>query len=299
MAQRTAGRTSASRTPTAQDARRGSGRTGGPTTTPARSRPADRGGAGRPVPRPPARVRARRWFAGLDPWRRVLLALAALAVVAVVVALVVSLTRGTSSAPDEGFVVDPARVAELEAAEEARDADNLVASIEHAQHVQTELVPVLHGLHAVLPVDGSTAVPADPAEIAEWRATVDGLVAETESLQSGSSEHNIVRNGMLTSLQLVGDSLDAVRLATAAGTSDPTATTDLYALAGELRTRAVDTWGLAAIQLDLRSTTGGQGHVHVFLPVHPDDSLDGGLDLGHDGGPGDGHDHDDEDAHDD
>jgi len=236
---------------------------------------------------------------GLDPWRRVLLALAALAVVAVVVALVVSLTRGTSSAPDEGFVVDPARVAELEAAEEARDADNLVASIEHAQHVQTELVPVLHGLHAVLPVDGSTAVPADPAEIAEWRATVDGLVAETESLQSGSSEHNIVRNGMLTSLRLVGDTLDAVGLATAAGTSDPTAATDLYALAGDLRTRAVDTWGLAAIQLDLRSTAGGQGHVHVFLPVHPDDSLDGGLDLGHDGGPGDGHDHDDEDAHDD
>ncbi|ARU50370.1 hypothetical protein CBR64_01470 [Cellulosimicrobium cellulans] len=294
MAQRTAGRTSATRTPAARDARKGSGRTGGPTTTPARSRPADRGGAGRPEPRPPARVRARRWFAGLDPWRRVLLALAALAVVAVVVALAVSLTRGTSSAPDEGFVVDPARVAELEAAEEARDADNLVASIEHAEHVQTELVPVLHGLHAVLPVDGSTAVPADPAEIAEWRATVDGLVAETESLQSGSSEHNIVRNGMLTSLQLVGDTLDAVGLAAAADANDPTTATDLYALAGELRTRAVDTWGLAAIQLDLRSTAGGQGHVHVFLPVHPDDSLDGGMDLGHEGGSAD-----DEDAHED
>jgi hypothetical protein len=224
----------------------------------------------------------------------VLLALAALAVVAVVVALVVVLTREAPGTADEGFAVDPARVAELEAAEEARDADNLVASIEHAEHVQTELVPVLHGLHAVLPVDGSSAVPADPAEVAEWRATVDGLVAETESLQSGSSEHNIVRNGMLTSLQLVGDTLDAVGLAAAADASDPTAASDLYALAGDLRTRAVDAWGLAAIQLDLRSTAGGQGHVHVFLPVHPDDSLDGGRDLGHEGGPAD-----DEDAHDD
>jgi hypothetical protein len=223
----------------------------------------------------------------------VLLALASLAVVAVVVALVVALTREAPAATDDGFAVDPARVAELEAAEEARDADNLVASIEHAQHVQTELVPVLHGLHAVLPVDGSTAVPADPADIAEWRATVDGLVAETESLQSGSSEHNIVRNGMLTSLQLVGDTLDAVGLATSADASDPTAAADLYALAGELRTRAVDAWGLAAIQLDLRSTSGGQGHVHVFLPVHPDDSLDGGMDLGHEGGSAD------EDAHED
>ena len=293
MAQRTSARTPTTRTP-AGGARKGSDRTGGPTTTPARSRPADRGGAGRPEPRPPARVRARRWFAGLDPWRRVLLALAALAVVAVTVALVVALTREAPAANDEGFAVDPARVAELEAAEEARDADNLVASIEHAEHVQTELVPVLHGLHAVLPVDGSTAVPADPADIAEWRATVDGLVAETESLQSGSSEHNIVRNGMLTSLQLVGDTLDAVGLATSADASDPTAAADLYALAGELRTRAVDAWGLAAIQLDLRSTAGGQGHVHVFLPVHPDDSLDGGMDLGHEGGPTD-----DEDAHED
>ncbi|QJW36253.1 hypothetical protein [Cellulosimicrobium protaetiae] len=229
---------------------------------------------------------------GLDPWRRVLLVLAALAVVAVVVALVVVLTRETPAATDDGFAVDPARIAELEAAEEARDAENLVASIDHARHVQAELVPVLHGLHAVLPVDGSSAVPADPADVAEWRATVDGLVAETEALQSGSSEHNIVRNGMLTSLQLVGDTLDAVDLAAAADTSDPTAAPDLYALAGELRTRAVDTWGLAAIQLDLRSTTGGQGHVHVFLPVHPDDSLDGGMDLGHEGGPAD-----DEDAH--
>lgn len=291
MAQRTAARTPAARTPAAKSARKGSGRAGGPTTS-ARSRPADRGGAGRPEPRPPARVRARRWFAGLDPWRRVLLVLAALAVVAVVVALVVSLTRGTSSAPDEGFAVDPARVAELEAAEEARDADNLVASIEHAEHVQAELVPVLHGLHAVLPVDGSTAVPADADDVAAWRATVDALVAETESLDSGSSEHNIVRNGILTSLQLVGDTLDAVGLAAAADASDPTAAPDLYALAGELRTRAVDTWGLAAIQLDLRATSGGRGHVHVFLPVHPDDSLDGGLDLGHDGGEDTHDDHD-------
>ncbi|MDF9876216.1 hypothetical protein [Cellulosimicrobium cellulans] len=293
MAQRTSARTPTTRTPTG-GARKGSGRTDGPTTTSARSRPADRGGAGRPEPRPPARVRARRWFVGLDPWRRALLVLGVLALAAVVTVIVVLLTtREGPSVTEDGFAVDPARVAELEAAEEARDADNLVASIEHARHVQDELVPVLHGLHAVLPVDGSSAVPADPADVADWRATVDGLVAETESLQSGSSEHNIVRNGMLTSLQLVGDTLDAVGLAAAADASDPTAASDLYALAGDLRTRAVDAWGLAAIQLDLRSTAGGQGHVHVFLPVHPDDSLDGGMDLGHEGGSAD------EDAHED
>lgn len=294
MAQRTSARTPTTRTP-AGGSRKGSGRTGGPTT-PARSRPADRGGAGRPEPRPPVRVRARRWFVGLDPWRRVLLVVGALALVAVAVAAVVGLTRGGAAADDGGFAVDPARVAELEAAEEARDAENLVASIDHARYLQTELVPVLHGLHAVLPVDGSSAVPADPADVAAWHATVDGLVAETEALASGSSEHNIVRNGMLTSLELVGDALDAVGLAASA---DPAAAPDLYALAGDLRTRAVETWGLAAVQLDLRSTAGSQGHVHVFLPVHPDDSLDGGLGLGHTGGDEGGHEGaDGEDAHD-
>jgi len=230
-------------------------------------------------------VRVHRWFAGLDAWRRALVVLGGLAVVAVVVALVVTLTRPAPGTTDAGFVVDPARVAELEAAEEARDAENLVASIDHARHLQDELVPVLHGLHAGLPVDGSTAVPADAAEVRAWRETVDGLIAETESLASGSSEHNIVRNGMLTSVELLGDTLDAVELASRA---DAGTAQDLYALAGELRTRAVETWGLAAIQLDLRSTSGGEGHVHVFLPVHPDDSLDGGLDV-----PGDeeAHDH--------
>jgi hypothetical protein len=272
---------------------RGGGRARPPVPPSARSRPSDRGGAGHPEPRPPAHVRVRRWLVGLDTWRRALLVLGALAVVAVVVALVVTLTRGAAGEPgtaeDPGFAVDPARVAELEAAEEARDADNLVASIDHARHLQSELVPVLHGLHAVLPVDGSTAAPPDATDVAAWRATVDGLVAETESLASGSSEHNIVRNGMLTSLQLVGDSVDAVGLAAAA---DAGSAQDLYALAGDLRTRAVDTWGIAATQLDLRAIAGDQGHVHVFLPLHPDDSLDGGLDVpGGEGGAEDVHDH--------
>ncbi|WP_171905330.1 hypothetical protein [Cellulosimicrobium cellulans] len=244
----------------------------------------------------------RRWLQALDARGWALLAAAAFAVVVVGVVLVVALTRGGDEPADGGFAVDPARVAELEAAEAARDAENLTASIEHARTLQGELVPVMHALHAVLPVDGTTATPPTAEEVATWRDTLDGLVADTEALASGSSEHNIVRNGMLTSLELLGDAVDAVDLARAA---DASTAPDLYALAGELRTRAVDTWGLAAIQLDLRATSGGQGHVHVFLPVHPDDALDGGLDAhldeppgehsdeqsGEEHAPGDGHDH--------
>ena len=269
-------------------ARPAASRTGGGTRTtssPARTRPSDRGGAGRPEPRPPARVRARRWLQGAGPRGWALLAAALVAVAVLVTVLVVALTRGGGDDGAEGaFAVDPARVAELEAAEEARDAENLVASIEHARHLQDELVPVLHELHAVLPVDGTTAATPTADQVAGWRGTLDALTAETQSLASGSSEHNIVRNGMLTSVELLGDAVDAVDLAREA---DAATAPELVALAGELRTRAVDTWGIAAIQLDLRSTSGGQGHVHVFLPVHPTDSLDGGMDL-----PGGEADHD-------
>ncbi|WP_191829740.1 hypothetical protein [Cellulosimicrobium arenosum] len=221
---------------------------------------------------------------------RVLLLLTALVVVVAGVALVVGLARddGVDDA-SEGLAVDPARVAELEAAEVAHDAENLTASIEHAQHVQAELVPVLDALHGVLPVDGTTPVAPAAEDVAAWRATLDTLTSETQSLPSGSSEHNIVRNGMLTSVELLGDTVDAVDLARVA---DASSAPGLYALAGDLRTRAVDTWGLAAVQLDLRATAAGQGHVHVFLPVHPDDALDGGLGThGEQDDPGTDHDH--------
>ncbi|WP_454043301.1 hypothetical protein [Cellulosimicrobium sp. Marseille-Q8652] len=232
----------------------------------------------------------RRWLQGAGPRGWALLAAGAVAVAVVVVVLVVALTRGGGDETDDGgFAVDPARVAELEAAEVERDAENLTASIEHARHVQTELVPVLHDLHAALPVDGTTATPPTAEDVASWRAQLDVLTGETENLASGTSEHNIVRNGMLTSLELLGDTVDAVDLARSAGAS---AAPDLYALAGELRSRAVDTWGLAAIQLDLRAVAADQGHVHVFLPVRPGDSLDGGMDMhGAEEPESDGHDH--------
>jgi len=240
----------------------------------------------------------RRWFVGLSTPRRTLLLLTLVAVVALVVALVVTTTRGaTADASADSAVADPERVAELEAAEIERDEQNLVASIDHAWHLQDELVPVLHGLHAVLPVDGSAATPADVAEIAAWHGTVDGLIAETDALASGSSEHNIVRNGMLTSLRLIDDTLDTVELAVSA--DDPATAEELEELAGELRTRAVETWSIAATQLDLRSIAADRGHVHIFLPVRPDDALDGGLD-GHEvpGEHGDHEDHEDHEDHD-
>ncbi|MBD5786207.1 hypothetical protein IF650_08450 [Cellulosimicrobium terreum] len=265
-----------------------------PRTSTTRPRPgarSDRGGAGRPAPAPPARRTARRWLQGRTPWQRIGLALVALllvgALVVLVVVLVSAAARPATTTPG-GLAVDPARVAELEAAEEQHDAENLVASVDHATRVQTELVPVLHDLHEVLPVDGSTPREPTGAEVASWRETLVRLTEETEALASGSSEHNIVRNGLLISLQLLTDTVDTVDLARTAGPAESEQAARLSALAGDLRTRAVDTWALAAVQLDLRSTGAGQGHVHLFLPVHPEDSLDGGL--GTDGSQ-DAHDH--------
>ncbi|TGJ94736.1 hypothetical protein DLJ96_18110, partial [Actinotalea fermentans ATCC 43279 = JCM 9966 = DSM 3133] len=63
-------------------------------------------------------------------------------------------------------------------------------------------------------------------------------------------------------------------LVLAEGAAEPTRT-EILALAADLRLRAADTWAMAATQLDELSVGADQGHVHVFLPLHPDDAGDG------------------------
>jgi hypothetical protein len=228
-------------------------------------------GAGRPRPRPPERARAR-WPRNLSRGRRALFAAAAVLVLGALVAAVVwSLTR-----PDDGargaYSADPARVAELEAAEAARDAENLGVVTDFALSAQERLVPVMNDLSVVLPLDGSPGAPATPEQIATWRESLAALTAEAEVLPAGASGYNVTRNGLGVSIALLGDTVDTLVLAE--GSAEP-ARAELLALAADLRLRAADTWGLAATQLDELSVGAEQGHVHVFLPLHPDDAGDG------------------------
>lgn len=211
-------------------------------------------------------------------------ALTAAAVALLVALLVLRPWEGAAPSAD-GFDVDPARVAELEAAEAERAVENLAAAGELAVSAQERLLPVMDGLYETLPpgevgegdaVDGVT--PPTSAELDEWRAVVDEVATETEALPTGSSEHNIVRNGLMLSTRLLGDTLDVLELA-ADDSADGSAR--LYDVAGDLRTRAVDAWAVAAVQLDLQHIAADRGHLHAFLPLHSGMSAEGEAEMSH------------------
>lgn len=206
------------------------------------------------------------------------------------VLLVVQPWESTATAPSPGGIeVDPARVAELEAAEEERNVANLTAAGELAVSVQERLLPVMDGLHGALPSDEALADGARPArptaaEVGQWRDVVQEVTAEVEALPSGSSEHNIMRNGFLLSTRLLGDTLDVLELADGgdAASGDSSGDSDqLHAVAGDLRSRAVDAWAVAAVQLDLQYVGADRGHLHAFLPLHSGMSTEGEAELGH------------------
>lgn len=260
----------------------------------AAARPSNRGGAGRPGTRSPVPTGRRRLGRGAV----VAAVLAAAAVVLLVVLLVVlmALRPWEGEAPSaDGFDVDPARVAELEAAEAERAVENLSAAGELAVSAQERLLPVMDGLYETLPVaeagegdaegepTSDVAPPPTSAELDEWRAVVDEVATEMEALPTGSSEHNIVRNGLILSTRLLGDTLDVLELAAADDAENESADDSalLYGVAGDLRTRAVDAWAVAAVQLDLQHIEADRGHLHAFLPLHSGMSAEGEAEMPH------------------
>lgn len=214
------------------------------------------------------------------------------AAVAVVVLLIVR--PGAPEPASDGFEVDPARVAELEAAEEERNTENLTAAGELAVSAQERLLPVMDGLYEALPVedeataptedatdggaDGASGdvVPPSAADLRAWRDVVDEVEGDVEALPPGSSEHNIVRNGLLLSTGLLGDTLDVLEVA-----GQPDGSARLYDVAGDLRSRAVDAWAQAAVQLDMQHIAADRGHLHAFLPLHSGMSTEGEPGLPH------------------
>ncbi|MEU4383751.1 hypothetical protein [Promicromonospora sp. NPDC023805] len=197
-----------------------------------------------------------------------------------VVLLVVRPWEGEAPSAGE-FDVDPARVAELEAAEAERAVENLSAAAELAVSAQERLLPVMDGLYETLPAEEaeegeSAAAKPTSAELDEWRAVVDEVTAETQALPTGSSEHNIVRNGLMLSTRLLGNTLDVLELA--AGAEDQAR---LHDVAGDLRSRAVDAWAVAAVQLDLQHIEADRGHLHAFLPLHSGMSAEGEAEMSH------------------
>ncbi|MEK8228235.1 hypothetical protein NKG05_22455 [Oerskovia sp. M15] len=75
------------------------------------------------------------------------------------VAVVWAVTRGPDDGASGAYAVDPARVAELEAAEVARDIENVGVVTDFAISAQERLIPTMNELSVALP---STARPVLP-----------------------------------------------------------------------------------------------------------------------------------------
>ncbi|TGJ97597.1 hypothetical protein DLJ96_06550, partial [Actinotalea fermentans ATCC 43279 = JCM 9966 = DSM 3133] len=87
-------------------------------------------------------------------------------------------------------------MAELEAAEAARDAENLGVVTDFALSAQERLVPTMNDLSVVLPLDGSPGIPATPEQVATWQEGLAALTTEAEALPTGASGYNVTRNGL-------------------------------------------------------------------------------------------------------
>lgn len=229
-------------------------------------RPASRSGrgagAGRPSSPAPESVS---WL------RRRGTIIAAAATGAAVGAAVVIIVNVASSGDDPEAAFDD-RVAELQAAEESRNAENVTALSGIAVDVHDELLPVLDGLNTALPVDGAApASPATPDDVSGWRTAVDHAIDMFGDPPSGSTEVNITRNGLVLSAELLASSVDSYEAAVQS--DDPEQSVRLETLADDLRMRAVDAWSVAATQLDVLNVDAGNGHVHVYLPARPGEEM--------------------------
>ncbi|NEE03495.1 hypothetical protein [Phytoactinopolyspora halotolerans] len=168
-------------------------------------------------------------------------------------------------------------MAELEAAEEARHAEQVVELTDLAVAIHGGLMPVLGGLHEYLPVDGPPSQEAPAAsELEAWSAAVDDASARLGDPPSASTEINLTRQGISLTLELLDS---ALRLYAEALEAEGGQHERLVALASELRADAVASWSPAALQLDQLNIDAGHGHVHLSLPLNPDDPGAGPHDL--------------------
>ncbi len=228
-------------------------------------RPSGRGGratgAGRsPSPAPgqvaPSRRRAF-WIAAL---------------VALVALNIVLATLVLSGGGDDD---DPlaSRVAELEAEEEARNAEVVTELTQQATAAHHALLSLMEGMHGVLPAEGApSATPATATDIAGWRAAVDEATATFGEPPSASTEVNVTRNGLVLAVDLLRSAVTAYESAVATPAGDQQDT--LLTLASDLRTQAVGAWAVAATQLDVLNIDAGNGHVHINLPIRPGEETD-------------------------
>ncbi|WP_017616083.1 hypothetical protein [Nocardiopsis salina] len=188
---------------------------------------------------------------------------AIVAVGAVVAAVVFHFAGDDEVTPDAG------RVAELEASAGERDLEQVEELVHHTRAAHEELLPLVESLDEVVPTDGSETGRDDPGpdELEGWLETAEEAGGHFDDVPSGETDYNIAHAGLANSVDLLGSSVAAY--ANALEAEDDGLREDMAELAGDLRTQAVQSWSVAATQLDVLSIDAGHGHVHLYLPAAP------------------------------
>lgn len=207
---------------------------------------------------------------------------AVLAAVNIVLATLVLTSGG-----DDGDSLD-SRVADLEAQEDARHVELVAELTQQTTAAHSGLLPVIEGLHAVVPSGGTAAV-SPTATPAAWHSAVGAAIGTYGDPPSGSTEFNTARNGLLLAIDLLGSAATAYEAAAAAPAGPQQE--ELLELAGRLRDQAVAAWSVAATQLDVLNIDAGYGHVHITLPSRPGEEVDPHGGVGFEPQPEDHTDH--------
>ncbi|MCE6998547.1 hypothetical protein LZG04_27660 [Saccharothrix sp. S26] len=126
------------------------------------------------------------------------------------------------------------------------------------------LTPVLQAMAKAAPLSGDTPRgPLAAAEVNGWRAVLSAEVKRYEETPSSGNGVNVARTAMRTAVRQLATAADG--FAAAAAAAGPLGG-DLVTLAGHQRDLALQTWSVAALQLDVINVNAGNGHVHVQLP---------------------------------
>ncbi|WP_447007981.1 hypothetical protein ACRAKI_16535 [Saccharothrix isguenensis] len=180
---------------------------------------------------------------------------------AFVLGLALAFVIGTwTSGPD----TTERRIAELQQAEAQRDVEQIRQLTELARGTRDRLGPVLEAMAKAAPLGGDTPTsPLTAAEVDGWRAVLSAEEKRYEETPSSGNGVNVARTAMRTAVRQLSTSADGFRAAVE--TTGPLGA-DLVTLAGHQRDLALQTWSVAALQLDVINIDGGNGHVHVQLP---------------------------------
>ncbi|KOX16061.1 hypothetical protein ADK67_40810 [Saccharothrix sp. NRRL B-16348] len=156
------------------------------------------------------------------------------------------------------------RIAELEQAEARRDVEQIGQLTELARGSRDRLTPVLQAMAKAAPLSRDTPRgPLTAHEVDGWRTVLSAEVKRYEETPSSGNGVNVARTAMRTSVRQLATAADGFAAAVAA--TGPLGG-DLVTLAGHQRDLALQTWSVAALQLDVINVDAGNGHVHVQLP---------------------------------